>query len=182
MWEPVLARQKAPGSAALADTPSERKTGPPRVVRAGRRRTIHERLARTNELYIEGHLKKADFEERIAELGSEQHLLDFAPKPSRIAEQRDRLRSIVQDWTKMDDEEQQRLLRFVFRGICASYDRKTGLSMSFDVRPEWQPLRRRGASGGQGTPPWGGARGGGNTRAEDGTQGTRCGNGLACSG
>jgi hypothetical protein len=60
------------------------------------------------------------------------------PAAASIALQRQRLESIVDDWSVMTDEEKKRILQMIFSEIRADHT-VDGLKIEFRPKPLWEP-------------------------------------------
>jgi hypothetical protein len=84
----------------------------------------------------------------------ERNQLEAQPAAASIALQRQRLRSIVDDWSAMSDEEKKRGLRMIFSEIGADHT-VDGLKIESRTRPVWEhhvdaAMARDGAQAGPG--------------------------------
>ncbi len=109
------------------------------VSRATWRRSIDDQLRRWNDVYVEGGIRLEEYSRRCQELCLLRDQLALEPRAGSIAAKRDQLRTIVDDWPRMSDDERARLLGLIFLEIRASYSRWQGLSVAFKVRAEWEP-------------------------------------------
>jgi len=106
--------------------------------RQARRRSIDERLKRLADLFELGDLIKTEYLARRNDLLIERDQLDAQPPAASIALQRQRLQSIVDDWSAMTDEEKKRVLQMIFSEISADHT-VDGLTIKFRPRPVWEP-------------------------------------------
>jgi site-specific DNA recombinase len=109
-----------------------------RSSRQARGRSINERLKRLLDLYEFGDLTKAEYRNRKNDLLIERDQLEAEPAAASIALQRQRLESIVDDWSVMTDEEKKRVLQMIFSEIRADHT-ADGLKIEFRPKPIWEP-------------------------------------------
>jgi site-specific DNA recombinase len=106
--------------------------------RQTRRRSIDERLKRLADLFELGDRTKTEYVARRNDLLIERNQLEAQPAAASIALQRQRLESIVDDWSVMTDEEKKRVLQMIFSEIGADHT-VDGLKIEFRPRPVWEP-------------------------------------------
>jgi hypothetical protein len=106
---PSTAREFYKTTAMLNDDRCE-NVRPARRTRPTRRRSIDERLKRLADLFELRDRTKTEYVARKNELLIERNQLEAQPAAASIALQRQRLESIVDDWSVMTDEEKKRRL------------------------------------------------------------------------
>ncbi len=106
--------------------------------RQARRRSIDERLKRLADIFELGDLTKTEYVARRNDLLIERDQLEAQPAAASIALQNQQLRSVVDDWSIMIDEEKKRVLQLIFSEIRADHT-VDGLKIEFRPRPVWEP-------------------------------------------
>ncbi len=91
-------------------------------------------LRRWSDVYVEGGIPLEEYGQRCQELRLLRDQLALEPRAGSIAAKRDQLRSVVEDWPRLTDDE-----RLFFVEIRARYSRRQGLTVAFKVRAEWEP-------------------------------------------
>ena len=103
-----------------------------------RRRSIDERLKRLADLYDLGDLIRTEYLSRKNDLLIERDQLEAQPAAPSIALQRQQLKSVVDDWSIMTDEDTKRVLQIIFSEIRADHT-DDGLKVDFRPTPIWEP-------------------------------------------
>jgi len=80
----------------------------------------------------------AEYRNRKNDLLIERDQLEAEPAAASIAPQRQRIESIVEDWSVMTDEEKKRVLQMIFSEIRADQT-EDGLKIEFRPKPIWEP-------------------------------------------
>ena len=83
-------------------------------------------------------MRSTSYVARKNDLLIERNQLEAQPAAASIALQRQRLESIVDDWSVMTDEEKKRVLQMIFSEIGADHT-VDGLKIEFRPRPVWEP-------------------------------------------
>ena len=78
------------------------------------------------------------FGNRKNDLLIDRDQLEAQPAAASITLQRQRLESIVDDWSVMTDEEKKRVLQMIFAEIRADHT-ADGLKIEFRPKPIWEP-------------------------------------------
>ena len=127
-----------PGLAEAVDAAANHAGQERKSNRQTRRRSIDERLKRLADLYDLGDLTRTEYLSRKSDLLIERDELEAQPAAASIALQRQRLESIVDDWSVMTDEEKKRILQMIFSEIRADHT-VDGLKIEFRPTPIWEP-------------------------------------------
>src|SRR5712691_12448581 len=81
---------------------------------------------------------KTEYVARKNDLLIERNQLEAQPAAASIARQRQQLKSVVDDWSAMTDEEKKRVLQMIFSEIRVDHTVE-GLKIEFRPRPIWEP-------------------------------------------
>jgi hypothetical protein len=79
------------------------------------------------------------YEKKKADLLMERDRLEVAPVTASLANQRQRIQTLVDDWPKMTGDERKRMLALIFMEIRADHIDGKQLSVTFKPWPHWEP-------------------------------------------
>ena len=135
----VLKAMVVPGLAEAVDAAIKSYAGQERRSnRQARRRNIDEQLRRLADLYAMGDIPKTDYVSRKNDLHIERDQLEAQPASASIALQRERIDSVVDDWSVMTDDEKKQVIQMIFVEIRADHT-PDGLKVEFKPRAAWEP-------------------------------------------
>jgi len=114
-------------------------------------------LKRLAELHEMGDYTRDVYEKKKADLLMERDRLEVAPVTASLANQRQRIQAIVDDWPKMTGDERKRMLALIFMEIGADHVEDKRLLVTFKPWPHWEPyvdavLARKAATQSAGEP------------------------------
>jgi DNA invertase Pin-like site-specific DNA recombinase len=135
----LLRAMVIPGLADAVDAAIRSYAGQERKSnRQVRRRSIDDRLKRLAELFEMGDISKTDYVSRKNELLIERNQLDAQPAAASVALQRQRIESVIDDWSVMTDDERKQVIQMIFAEIRADHT-SDGLKVEFKARAAWEP-------------------------------------------
>jgi hypothetical protein len=85
-----------------------------------------------------GDISKAAYVSRKNELLIERNQLDAQPAAASVALQRQRIESVIEDWSVMTDDERKQVIQMIFAEIRADHT-TDALKVKFRTRAAWEP-------------------------------------------